>query len=124
MESDEHFYTVLGYVERNPVRAGLVERSEDWTWSSEWAGPHPDNRRALPLCNWPLLCPEDWPSRVNEPLTEGEINAVQKSAERGSPHGQRDWVKQTAKALDRERTLRPPQSPPEISPILISQTLL
>ncbi|MBM4094027.1 MAG: hypothetical protein FJ276_32160 [Planctomycetes bacterium] len=29
VESDEHLYTVCRYVERNAVRAGLVERAED-----------------------------------------------------------------------------------------------
>jgi hypothetical protein len=32
--SDEHDLTVLRYVERNPLWAGLVTRSEDWEWSS------------------------------------------------------------------------------------------
>ena len=36
MESDEHFYTVCRYVERNPVRAGLVERAEARMWGSAW----------------------------------------------------------------------------------------
>ena len=30
IEQDEHLLTVLRYVERNPLRAGLVERAEDW----------------------------------------------------------------------------------------------
>ena len=30
VESDEHFYAVVRYVERNALRAGLVERAEDW----------------------------------------------------------------------------------------------
>ena len=34
IQRDEHFLTVLRYVERNPVRAGLVRRAEDWPWSS------------------------------------------------------------------------------------------
>ena len=34
IEQDEHLLTVLRYVERNPLRAGLVERAEDWHWSS------------------------------------------------------------------------------------------
>jgi putative transposase len=34
VESDEHLYTVLRYVERNPVRANLVERAQEWRWSS------------------------------------------------------------------------------------------
>ena len=34
IEQDEHLLTVLRYVERNPLRAGLVEHAEDWIWSS------------------------------------------------------------------------------------------
>jgi putative transposase len=32
--SDEHLLAVLRYVERNPLRAGLVDRAEDWRWGS------------------------------------------------------------------------------------------
>jgi len=32
---DRHeFHSAVNYVEQNPVRAGLVERAEDWVWSS------------------------------------------------------------------------------------------
>jgi hypothetical protein len=30
----DHLRLLLAYVERNPLRAGLVERAEDWPWSS------------------------------------------------------------------------------------------
>jgi REP element-mobilizing transposase RayT len=30
------YQKVVGYVENNPVRAGLVEKAEDWRWSSAW----------------------------------------------------------------------------------------
>jgi REP element-mobilizing transposase RayT len=29
---------IVRYIERNPVAAGLVERVEDWEWSSAWEG--------------------------------------------------------------------------------------
>src|ERR671924_1622 len=32
--ADEHLAAVLRYVERNPLRAGLVKRAEDWRWGS------------------------------------------------------------------------------------------
>ena len=32
-----HWMTVLRYVERNPLRAGLVARAESWAWSSRGA---------------------------------------------------------------------------------------
>ncbi|MCE9556362.1 MAG: hypothetical protein K8T91_23690, partial [Planctomycetes bacterium] len=32
--SDEHLLTVLRYVERNPLRAGIVRSAELWPWGS------------------------------------------------------------------------------------------
>lgn len=34
MRDNEHLSTTIYYVETNPVDAGLVERAEDWLWSS------------------------------------------------------------------------------------------
>lgn len=28
------FFRIVGYIENNPVKAGLVQKSEDWPWSS------------------------------------------------------------------------------------------
>jgi putative transposase len=34
IQQDAHFLTLLRYAERNALRAKLVRRAEDWTWSS------------------------------------------------------------------------------------------
>lgn len=34
IETDEYFLTVLRYIHRNPVKAGLVKRMSDYKWSS------------------------------------------------------------------------------------------
>ena len=34
VETDDHLYTLLRYVERNPLRAGLVRKATNWRWSS------------------------------------------------------------------------------------------
>ncbi len=34
IQDDPHLLTVLRYIERNPVRACLVNRAEHWPWSS------------------------------------------------------------------------------------------
>ena len=36
VQRDDHFLTLCRYVERNPLRAGLVRRAERWRWSSLW----------------------------------------------------------------------------------------
>src|SRR5262249_49194666 len=40
IEADEHLLTVCRYVERNPLRAGLVTQAETWRWSSLWHRVH------------------------------------------------------------------------------------
>jgi REP element-mobilizing transposase RayT len=34
MRDDHHLLSTMFYVEQNPVEAGLVDKAEDWTWSS------------------------------------------------------------------------------------------
>jgi len=107
IQDDAHFYAVCRYVERNPVRAGLVARAEDWWWGSAWAYPHAGDGRALPLDDWPLPRPDDWISRVNRALTDAAIQDVQRCVQRGRPFGSNSWVDVTAKHLDLTYTLHP-----------------
>jgi len=36
VQHDEHLLVLCRYVERNPLRAGLVRRAQDWRWCSLW----------------------------------------------------------------------------------------
>ena len=40
IQEDDHLLTVLRYVERNPLRAKIVEQAEAWRWSSLWHRVH------------------------------------------------------------------------------------
>ena len=85
---DEHFLRVARYVERNALRAGLVERAEDWRWSSLWRRCQKD---ADWLAPWPLDCPTDWVTYVNaEPLTE-EVDAIRQATCKNEPFGSPSW---------------------------------
>jgi len=107
VQEDAHFLTVCRYVERNPLRAGLVTRAEDWKWSSLWLRLRGDSKAKALLSDWPLPLPPNWVAWVNEPLTQEELDAVRKCAARGSPYGEADWLRQTAAKLGLEHTLRP-----------------
>ncbi|MCW8127684.1 REP-associated tyrosine transposase [Microbulbifer halophilus] len=37
IRDQEHFERVVDYIHKNPVKAGLCSRPEDWHWSSAWA---------------------------------------------------------------------------------------
>lgn len=41
MRNAAQFDVAVNYVENNPVAAGLVERAEDWRFSSAWSGRTP-----------------------------------------------------------------------------------
>ena len=105
IQADEHFYTVARYVERNALRANLVERAEDWRWGSL-------ARRSLTaaeplLSEWPLPRPRNWRQLVNRPETEAELSALRRSVQRGSPFGGETWAVRTAAELGLSSTLRP-----------------
>jgi putative transposase len=60
LETDEHFYTVLRYVERNALRANLVDRAEEWRWSSLWRRQFGNAEARQLLSAWPLPRPRNW----------------------------------------------------------------
>lgn len=105
VEQDEHFLTVCRYVERNPLRAGLVERAEDWRWSSLWH--REQNSTAMSLSTWPVPVGRLWSKYVNRPETEAELHDVRRAARRGTPFGEAGWQAETAQRLALESTLRP-----------------
>jgi putative transposase len=113
VETDEHFYTVVRYVERNALRANLVERAEAWRWGSLWRRV---NDVSSPLLSpWPLPELRNWIEIVNQPQTEAELAAIRRCIQRGCPYGHGDWIERTAKILGLESTLRP-RGRPRIKP--------
>lgn len=105
IEEDDHLLTVLRYIERNPVRAGLRKRAELWPWSSACCGGSAG--RPGWLTPGPVARPADWLAWVNQALTEPELAALRHSVIRGTPYGSAAWTQATAKRLGLESTLRP-----------------
>ncbi len=116
IQDDEHFFVVCRYVERNALRAGLVKRAEDWRWGSLWRWlqkPEPTPRL---LSAWPISRLPNWVARVNELLTDRELEVVRRCAHRGQPLGDDAWVESIALRLRLESTLRPRGRPTLKSP--------
>jgi putative transposase len=109
VQSDEHLYTVCRYVERNALRAGLVERAEQWRWGSLWWALHKPmgSSPAVPLSRWPVARPRNWVERVNAPLTRAEEQALLRCIDRSQPYGSPDWQMATASRLGLESAFRP-----------------
>ena len=107
IQDDHHFFVVCRYVERNALRANLIDRAENWRWGSLWRWrqqPEPDPRLLSP---WPLPRLPNWVERVNEALSQQELDAVRLAAHRGRPLGDEAWVESIARRLHLESTMRP-----------------
>ena len=57
VQSDGHLLTVCRYVERNALRADLVERAEGWRWGSLSARRDRDAAGRPALADWPIGAP-------------------------------------------------------------------
>ena len=105
IQEDDHLLTVLRYVERNPLRANIVQQAEAWRWSSLWRRVHDDEAGLLD--DGPLPLPRCWRQYVQRPQTEAELTALRSSVVRGAPFGETSWQERTAKKLGLQSTLRP-----------------
>src|SRR5687767_14159928 len=66
VECDRHLLVVCRYVERNPLRAGLVTRAEHWRYSSLWRRQNGDPNVVRFLDEWPVERPTNWLELVND----------------------------------------------------------
>ena len=107
VQDDSHFLTVCRYVERNALRAGLVPRAEEWRWGSLWRWLQPTEPEPALLSPWPIRRLPNWVAKVNEALTDKELSALRRSAQRGTPFGETNWINETSHRLGLSTTLRP-----------------
>lgn len=89
IQQDGHLLMVMRYVERNPLRAGLVERAENWAWGS-LAWRHHGAWEEL-LASPPLPLPSNWLAWVNTPQTSEELAALRACVKHQRPYGDEPW---------------------------------
>ena len=106
VQTERYFYNVCRYVQRNPLRAGLVTRVEEWRWSSLWKRLH--NPGADLLDPWPIPCPSDWLQLLNANDDASELEKVRDAIKRGIPLGDPDWIEETAQNVGLTSRLRSP----------------
>ena len=92
METEDCFYQVARYAERNALCAKLVVDAAGWRWSSLWIREYGTKEQRGWLSAWPVPRSRDWRSYVNRAETEAELKAcgvegVMCSARRGTPYG-------------------------------------
>ncbi len=110
VQDDNHLLRVCRYVERNALRAGLVQRAEAWPWCSlmrRRQATGGDGALLLLPDQWPVEPPRNWVAVVNAAESGEELEALRKSVHRGTPYGHANWQRRMASRLGLESSLRP-----------------
>jgi REP-associated tyrosine transposase len=118
VQDDSHFWTVLRYIEANPLRAGLTGDPADYPWSSYLAhGLGHEDPLLTPIPDWSDLGRTEpirravWRRKVRAALPEQELSAIRQSLASGRPFGTLDWSASLADALGISREPKPPGRP-------------
>ena len=107
---EDHLLACARYVELNPVRAGLVERPEQWPWSS--ARAHLDGVDDGVTVVEPLLQRvADWRTFLEGGLDGRSLEAFRRHGRGGHPLGSKAYLERLERALGRSVRPRPPGRP-------------
>jgi len=107
-----HLWAALAYVERNPVRAGMVDRAGDYPWSS--AAAHltgADEYGVLDMEWWQREGPGDW--KVHLDIENPELIASLRTCTyAGRPFGDESFVTELGERFGRRWTRGRPRKEP------------
>ncbi|MBL6928946.1 MAG: transposase [Rhodospirillales bacterium] len=105
-----HALACARYVELNPVAANIVEKPEDYTWSS--AKAHVAGADDMLVRVEPLLSRmPDWAGFLESGVEEAERNRLHQHSGTGRPLGAEDWIGELEEQTGRRLKARLPGRP-------------
>jgi putative transposase len=118
LEPESFFLLTQKFIESNPVRSGLVQKSEDWPWSSyrhhigsetiSWVSDH---SLYWALGNTPFERQSAWQRFVIDSFNKEQIETVSSHLLKGWPLGNPSFLKQIAGKVARPVAKRRPGRP-------------
>jgi putative transposase len=88
VETDEHYLTVLKYVERNAVRAKLSRTAESWRWGSAYRRLHGTAAEKKLIAESAVPLPRNYREWINDPEPSELLKDVRRSVEKTIPYGE------------------------------------
>lgn len=111
VDNDSYLWAVARYIEQNPVRAGLVNRVEDFEFSSARAHINGKTDKMLGEELFAENQRIDYAELIQVNITKNEINEIRHYTRVGRPLGNEQFVSQMEAKLQRNFFLRPPGRP-------------
>ncbi|MHB8405760.1 MAG: transposase [Gammaproteobacteria bacterium] len=108
---DEHYlWAAIRYVERNPVRAKMVRKAENYPWSS--AAGHCGIKTDRVLCSkptWRRQCERigDWSAWLAAGDEADQLEILRRNADKGLPCGSDRFISRLEKLMGRTLAFRP-----------------
>lgn len=90
--SEFHLYAAMRYIERNPVRAGMVKNAWDYPWSSAKAHAF-KQKNPLLEDNFVVSGIEDWEAFISEKDEQTAVDLLKIHANSGRPLGDEKFIK-------------------------------
>ena len=106
VENDSYLLAVIKYIERNPVRAKLVRKVENWKWNSGYRRLGGSRKEQSLLSDPPIDLPRNYRAWVNESEKEDDLANIRISIINGKPLGTMTWVERIVERFGLEATLR------------------
>ena len=111
VQENEYLLQLFKYIEGNPLKAKLVEKAEDWKWSSLWRREQEDVEQRKLLDEWPINVPENYIDLVNISQKDIKVESLKYSISKGKPYGFETWVNKMIDNFNLGSTLRNPGRP-------------
>jgi putative transposase len=106
---DDYLVAALRYVERNPVRAGIVRKPWRWKWSS--AGVHVGQEDGVmnleEITSLIDTTAEEWKEYIDLDENEEKVEEIRKHTLLGRPLGTKDFIAKLGKRIGRVLNVLP-----------------
>lgn len=111
--AEDRAWAVLAHIETNPVRAGLVEVAEDYSWSSAREHALGNDEPRLDLAQWgKAFDHERWRKLLAGGWGDSAFEETLRQATRtGAPFGNEQFVLSLSRGLGRDLRRKPPGRP-------------
>lgn len=106
VETNEYAVTLVRYIEQNPLRAHLVEKAQEWRWSSLWRREEGSVKERALLDDLPFALSINYLQLVNHALSGEQLDALRYSVIKGKPYGADEWVDRIIDTYKMGHTLR------------------
>lgn len=114
VDTEEYLHTVALYIERNPVRAKLCEKTSDWRWGSGWLRVYGTEEQKMLIKDLPKDLLEYLQKWADREQSEEALNSIRNSIKRGVPYGRDTWVSKMIDTHGLIATVRPQGRPKNI----------